>query len=90
MRKLFVCAALAGAIMMSAQQPPSTKHSGVVIPSASTQIGQSFENQILVLDGYKCVKCSFRNLTLLYSGGEYDLKDATFSGTIAVELHGAA
>jgi len=54
------------------------------------QFGQAFENKILMLDGLKCTKCSFKNLTLVYSGGQYELKDATFSGTIVVELHGAA
>ena len=43
-----------------------------------------------MLDGLRCNNCSFKNLTLLYSGGPYELKNATFGGPIAVEFHGAA
>ncbi|MBZ5568869.1 MAG: hypothetical protein LAN64_13595 [Acidobacteriia bacterium] len=90
MRRFLTCAALAGAIVTFAQQQPITTESCVVTPPPRGQVEVTFENKILVLDGLKCTSCSFKNVTLLYSGGQYELKDATFSGSIAIELHGAA
>jgi hypothetical protein len=90
MKKLLLFAALATAIVVFAQQVPTPQNSIALAPPSDRQVGQAFEHQILILDGMKCTGCSFKNLSLLYSGGTYDLTDATFSGTIAVELHGAA
>jgi len=75
---------------MLGQQPKRKSMGHVIEPPSGVQVGQTFENKILVLDGLKCRQCTFKNLTFLYSGGAYDLADATFKGTIAIELHGAA
>ncbi len=88
MRKLSIVVVLVTCVAAFTQQTPS--RSRVLEPPPTMQVAQAFENQIIMLDGLKCTKCSFKNLTLVYSGGKYELKDATFSGTIVVELHGAA
>lgn len=77
-------------VLLIAQEHRNPPNSIAMKPPAGMQVGKSFEHQILILDGLKCTNCSFKDLTFLYSGGEYQLKDATFSGVIQIELHGAA
>lgn len=42
------------------------------------------------LDGFDCRSCAFKDVTLKYAGGAYNLQNATFSGTTRLVLQGAA
>lgn len=49
-----------------------------------------FEDVTQKLDGLDCTNCTFKDVTLEYEGGTFNLTNATFSGRVRVVLKGAA
>jgi hypothetical protein len=50
---------------------------------------QAFEGQTLRLDDNQFVECKFKNCTLLYSGGTFEIEPLVADG-IEIKLEGAA
>ena len=49
-----------------------------------------FEDVTQRLDGLDCTNCTFKDVTLEYAGGNFNLVNATFSGRTRLMLKGAA
>lgn len=57
---------------------------GPVAPAAAlAQVRNTiFEDQEVRLDGQAFHNCTFKNVTMIYNGGPYELDGSTFSGTL--------
>ncbi len=61
-----------------------------VLKNRAVISGAIFNGGVHNVDGTECSGCSFTNITLVYGGGAYKLDNSTFSGTINIQLEGAA
>lgn len=62
-----------------------------VVPPVKNFVEDShFEGGSQMLDGLSCKGCMFKNTTLTYGGGAFNLVECNFSGNTRVVLSGAA
>jgi hypothetical protein len=62
---------------------PPLRHNVLI----GAHVGSGF---ITPLDGLECENCTFDNAAIEYGGGAFHLTNTTFSGTVNVQLTGAA
>lgn len=92
-------ASLYGSQTSTPQPPPQSSQRGtistgrapVVVPGiVASSHDADVTGMNIVLDGYSCVRCDFRDTTLMYGGGVYVLDHSKMEGTANVVLTGAA